>query len=470
MIKASRQNTYWFGTCCIAILCWAGSGGAPVLAGQYDAGLGYTLSHDSNIRLSSADPRAEWTEQVFGGLAYEESSSELYARLVAQVERRHFVRHTYEDDTGFFLDSAAVWTISPRQFIWSFEDVFREANLSLSAPDTPTNRTKTNSLSTGPEFTFRVNPTDTPVIGARYGRYYVQGGGTSGPGLGDSERYTIYTRWLHQISAPTTLSLNFAATRIHFAPPALYTDPAGDTHLFSSLSREDLFFRYERLLPFNRQTLDVGTTRIVQYGGQHLSGRLARYTAQLSLTSESSLRVSLADQFSDTYSDTVTAFSISTMPAIQGETVAAPLAVANTTAGDVYHSRRGELAYANRGERFGYSLQGYVRRVDYANIPQDYSEKGGRISTSWLFSVEAQAYAFTQYMKRSFSSFDEQDADRSRGVGVIYRLGRALTLTLEAGQTERQSTTVPQSTFVDRRAMLLLGYSTGPLYAARSRR
>ncbi len=460
MSKAGRANGCRFGTRCIAILCWAGTSGA-VLAAQYDGGLGYSLSHDGNITRSSADPRAEWTEQLFGGFGYEERSSELYARLVAQVERRHFVRNTYQDDTGFFLDSTAVWTITPRQFTWSFEDVFREANLVLSSPDTPANRAKTNSLSTGPEFTFRVDPANSPVIGARYGRYYVQGGADSGLGLGDSERYAIYTRWLHQISAPTTLSLNFAATRIHFDPPALYTD----------LSREDLFFRYEMLLPSNRQTVDVGTTRVVQYGGQDFNGRLARYAAQLSLTSESSLRVFLSDQFSDTYSDTVQAFSISTMPAIQGEAVAAPLAVSNAAAGDVYHSRRGELTYGNRGELFGYSLQGYRRHVNYVDPllqQQDYSEKGGRLSVSWFFSIEAQAYAFTQYMRREFSG-DEQDADRNKGVGITYRLGRTLTLTLEAGQTERQST-VPLSTFVDRRAMLLLGYSTGPLYSPRSRR
>ena len=76
------------------MLCWAGPGRAPVLAGQYDAGLGLSLTHNSNITLSSVSPRAEWTEQLFGGIAYEESSTELYARVVAQVEKRRFLRNT----------------------------------------------------------------------------------------------------------------------------------------------------------------------------------------------------------------------------------------------------------------------------------------------------------------------------------------------------------------------------------------
>ncbi len=451
--KAGRINACWFGTCCIAILCWAGAGGEPALAGEVDLGVGLALTHESNITKTS-DPRADRTEQLFAGLAYEERNPELYARLVAQVETRHFTNNTFPDDTGYFFDGTAVWTISPRQFTWSFEDVFQEVNLSLSSPDTPGNRTRTNSLSTGPEFTFSVDPTNTPLIGARYGRYDVQ----FGPG--DNERNTIYARWLHLLSTPTTLSLNVIASRIYFAPPALYTD----------LSREDLFFRYELVSPFDRQTLDAGTSRVKQYGGQGFNGRLFRYTAQLALTSESALSVFLADQFSDTYSDTVVAFSIPTLPGIQHEATAAPLAVASTAAlGDVYRSQRGELAYANRFEPFGFTLQGYVRSVDYATLDQDYHEKGGRFSLSWLVSVEAQPYAFARYIGRTFPSSGEQDTYRGIGVGLSYRLSRSLTLTAEAGQEERQSN-VPGAAYVDQRGMLLLGYSTGPLYAARSRR
>ena len=449
---AGRTNAWRFGTCYVAILWWAGAGGAPVFAGELDLGVGLALTNESNVTKSS-DPRPDRTQQLFVGLAYEERSAELYARLVTQVERRHFVRGTYPDDTGYYFDGTAVWTISPRQFTWSFEDVFQEVNLSLSSPDTPANRTKTNSFSTGPELTFTVNPTNTPVIGARYGRYDVQ----FGPG--DNERNTLYARWLHLLTTSTTLSLNVVGSRIYFAPPALYTD----------LYRGDLFFRYELATPFNRQTVDVGTSRVKQYGGQGLDGRLFRYTADVALTSESALRVFVADQFSDTYSDTVVAFTIPTLPGIQSEATAAPLATSNlAAAGDVYRSRRGEVSYANRIESLGFTLQGYVRSVDFASVPQDYNEKGGRLSLSWLFPDDTRPYAFAQYMGRNFKS-GEQDIERRYGVGLSYRLSRSLILAGEVGQEERQSN-VPLQDYVDRRAMLLLGYSTGPLYSPRPRR
>jgi hypothetical protein len=430
--------------------------------------MGYALTRESSVTRGLITPKCatppcpEWTEQLFGGLAFSENSTELNARLLAQVERRHFVRNVYPDDTAFFLDGSAVWTISPRFFTWTVQDIYQELNTSLTDPATPATLQKTNSLSTGPELTFRVNPTDTPVIGARYGRFRVQGAGGSVQSPGDSERYTIYAQWLHQMSAATTLSPNVVATRIHF-------DPAPPPPLPTDLSRQDLFLRYDFVQTNVRQTVDAGTTRMVQYGGQEVNGRLLRYTGQWIRTLESALRIVFADQISDTYSDTIQDLSIPTLPSIRGEAAATPLTVTNFAIPDIYHSRRSELVYSDRTDYVSYSLQGHVRRVDYENLPEDYSERGGRLSLSYLLSIDSQVYAYTQYVKRVFSSFDEQDADRDTAVGAIYKLGRTLSLRLEAGRLDRHSS-VPQQSFVDRRAMMVLGYSTGPLFSPQSRR
>ncbi len=76
------------------------------------------LAHDSNITRTT-DPRAEWTETLFGGIAYAERTVDLTARLLAQVEKRDFVRNTYQNDTAYFLNGAAVWTIVPQQLSWA---------------------------------------------------------------------------------------------------------------------------------------------------------------------------------------------------------------------------------------------------------------------------------------------------------------------------------------------------------------
>ena len=449
---ARRASLYGLGACCFAVLSCAYPGCAPALAGQYDYGAGFALAHDSNITRSSTDPHADWTETLFGGIAYVERTVDFTARLFAQVERRNFVRNAYQDDTFFFLNGAAVWAIVPQQFSWTVEDIATESFLTLTAPDTPANRTKTNFLSTGPEFTFRVNPTNMPVIGARYGRYDIEG-------PGDNQRYTGYARWLHQLSEPEKLSLNYEVTRADFTPPALYPN----------FLRQDRFLRYERLSPLNSLILDGGTTHIRRYGGDETNGRLARVTALHTLTSESAVRLLLSDQISDAATDLIRGVpnaATTMIPATSVETAAAaPLTGSNVTTGDVYRSRRGELTYVAQSGRIAYNLQGYTRRVDYATLDQDdYHEAGGRLTLTWIQTGALRIYAYADYVKRAFPNLDERDTDRTSTLGVTYRLAPSLFVSAESGRIERESN-FPQLSFLDRRVSLLLGYSTGLPYS-----
>ena len=451
---ARRASHHWLRACCIAALSCTCPGWAPALAGEYDLGAGFLLAHDSNI-TRTADPRAEWTETWFAGVGYSERTADLTARLLAQVERRDFVRNTYQNDTAYFLNGAAVWTIAPQQLSWTVEDFAGESVLNLTAPDTPANRTRTNSLSTGPEFTFRVNPTNTPVIGARYGRYDIQG-------PGGNQRYTGYAHWLHQLSEPEKLSLNYEATHVDFTPPAL----------LPNFLRQDTFLRYERLSSLNSLTLEGGTTHIQRYGGDQTNGRLARASALHALTSESAVRLVLADQISDSATDllrTVTGVTLTTTPTTPTEIATAePLSGSNVATGDAYRSQRGEVTYIASG-RAGYTLQGYARRVDYATLDQDYREAGGGLALTWNQTDAVRIYASANYLKRIFPSLDERDTDRTGILGTNYRLTRSLAASVEVRLMERESN-VPLASFLDRRVMLLLGYSTGPQYGAASRR
>ncbi len=143
--------------------------------------------------------------------------------------------------------------------------------------------------------------------------------------------------------------------------------------------------------------------------------------------------------------------------------------------GDLYHSKRGDLAYVNNDGRFGYTLQAYGRRVDFETLDQDYREKGGRFVWSW-FSGPMRLNASADYARRTFNPADQTsplsgrtDTDRNYSAAVSYKLNGNLTVALEGGRVQRQST-APSVSFVDDRVMLLLGYSTGALYESRTRR
>jgi hypothetical protein len=350
-----------------------------------------------------------------------------------------------------------VWTISPRQLIWIVEDVFRDVQVDITAPNAPSNQAKSNSLNTGPDFTFPLSSTNSAVIGGRYGRFDVEHSNS------DNRRYTAYARGVHALTAQTKLSLNYEAVRAHFEP---------DAQKFPKILREDWFGRYENRSTTNSTTVDLGTSKVTQYGGPSLGGsRLARLGLSEAFSSQSTLRLALSDQISDTYPDLIEGVTKSTATK---EGVAAT--GVNLATGEVYRSRRGDLAYVNDDGRFGYTLQAYQRQVDFETLDQDYVEKGGRFLWTWVFSGAMRFTAFGEYLRRNFNPEDpkspvngRQDVDRNFGAGATYRLNSNLSVALEGGRTERQST-VPGTSFVDNRIMLLLGYSSGPLYEVRPRR
>jgi len=223
-------------------LCWGGFGAAPVLAGEFAYGAGYSLTHESNINRVPNDAIAEWTQSLIGGFAYQERTVDLNARVSAQVEQRDYLRNTYRDDKAYFVNGVAIWAISPRQFTWSVEDLASQVRLDITTPETPNNRTNANSLSTGPDFLLRLDPANTAAIGARYRRFDI-----AGPG--DNNGYSAYARLLHQASALTNLSLNYQAIRVNFQDPSS----------FNNFLREEWFLGFDTRLPLGGVGIEAGT-------------------------------------------------------------------------------------------------------------------------------------------------------------------------------------------------------------------
>src|SRR5207249_4965299 len=140
----------------------------------------------------------------------------------------------------------------------------------------------------------------------------------------------------------------------------------------------------------------------------------------------------------------------------------------NVATTDIYRSQRGELTYVMRSGRIESSLQGYARRVDYVTLNQDYNEAGGRLALSWIPSDTLRIYADANFGRRTFPSLNERDTDRIGTLGVTYRLTPGLFVSAEGGRVERESN-IPLQNFLDRRFLLVLGYSTGPLYSPNRR-
>ncbi len=133
---------------CAPMLAWACA--APIHAGQSDFGFGTSFTYNSNIARLRTDPKAEWTQALITGLSYQENTIDVTTRVLAQVERRHYYRHTFSDETSGIFDGSMVWNVLPRRLAWTVEDVLREIQVDITAPNTPSNLTKANALNSGP--------------------------------------------------------------------------------------------------------------------------------------------------------------------------------------------------------------------------------------------------------------------------------------------------------------------------------
>ncbi len=432
----------------------------PALAAQIDYGVGLSATYESNMFRTTNDPHSELYESLMGAVNLREDNRDLSARALVQVEHRHFTKHTFPDDTTWYLDGAALWTIAPQRAAWTLEDTFREVQLSLTAPNTPSNRTKSNTFSTGPDLTFALDSVNSLVVGGRYGRFDIENSVT------DNHRYGGYLRGLHLLSPQSKLTLNFEATRMFFEPQATpYPD----------VVQVNGYGRYESLYAGSGATLDLGRTHVKQYGGgQTLDGNIGRLTLLKAFGPDVTVRISYSDEISDTYSDLLRGVTVAGIPTDPGVVIIQGLATA-----DLYHSKLGTAAFLNQGGRFQYTLLASGRKVNFATLEQDYEEKGGRLYLSWIHSGAIRFSGFFDYSKRDYLTLSvdpttpdaplRQDVDRNYLATLEYRLNQSLTVTV-VGNLVRRDSTAPGISYVNRRAMLLLGYTFGHTFEIQSRR
>ncbi len=398
------------------MLCWAGFGDARVLAGELAYGAGYFLAHESNVTQVPANPVPEWIQSLIAGFAYRQNTVDFDARLLAQLERRNYLHNTFSSNTGVYLNGAAVWAISPQRLVWRAEEIYREVRLDVTTPDVPSNRVAVSSLSTGPDFTLRLDSRNSSEFGARY-----------------------------------------EPTRVTFQDPVS----------FANFLREERFLRYDAGLSLTQVRIDVGTSRLTRAGAEEVNGRLARLTMTYRPNSQSTLGFQLANQYSDTASDLLKGVTAVTV-ADSGSLPVFPPSI-DVITGDVYYSRLSELTYVNRGGRMDYSLRALARHVDYQVQNLDYDLRLGSFAWTWRLTGATQIIAYTEYLTRKFLDFDQLDTERNTNVTLNFGVNRNVNLLLGVGRLERSST-ASQANFLDWRATVFLSYSSGPLYVIQPRR
>ena len=432
------------------ILLCSGAAG-PLQAGEFAYGVGYMGEHSDNITRVSTNKQSDWIHSLLAGFAYQERTTDVVARVLAQATYNDYQKDTFGDETLFDLNSSAVWTISPQRFFWTVQDDYQQGLLNSTIPDTPANRTNLNVFSTGPDVYVRLAPVHTLTFGARVGDVY------TGEANADNKRFNGWAGWLYQSSSTTTLSLNYQMLDVRFE----------DSTFNNNFTVQDVFFRGQFRPSRSQYILDLGTTHINFDRGDDLRGTLARLSWLRELTSQSSVGASVSKEFSNTGSD-VLAATPAAGPA--GGEPAAPSGVSRTViTGDVYDTKGGTIFYTHHGSQVGVQFLAGQRKLDYETTPQDRKETNGRLQIDYFFSAASTATLFTEYTKTEYQDFIRRDTDQNSGLRFDYRITRTVSVGLEGRRTERRSTD-STADFVDNRLLFTLVHSSGPLFTPLHRR
>ncbi|MHB8624054.1 MAG: hypothetical protein ACYC9J_13830 [Sulfuricaulis sp.] len=421
---------------------------SPLQAGEFEYGLGYVGTRSDNISHVPTGQREDWINSYLAGFAYQENSADLVAHILAQGEFDTYRNHTYNNQSLYYLDSDAVWTISPQRFTWTAQDTARQILINPTAVNTPTNQTHVNVLSTGPDVLLRFSPVQSAALGARAGYVY------TGSLDNDSKRFNGTAGWLYQSSSETTYSLNYQPLVVRF----------NNSTLNDNFTQQDSFVRGDYHPALSQYVLDLGVSKIHRDFGKGASKTLARFTWNRELTPESAFGLTASRDFSDTGTDilaasqTTTSHTVAVQPPVPNTVLSS-----NVLTSDVYFAKREQIFYNRHSSEFGAQFTLTRSNLAYLTNPLDSNETDARLQLDYFYSEVTTASVFTEYTKTKYLDLSRNDTDKDSGILFGYRLSRTLSLGLEARHTTANSTD-PSVIFKENRIVLSLLYSTGSLF------
>lgn len=415
---------------------------------QADFGVGYVREHRSNIDQRPGEGVSEDINVAIAGLSYVENSADFSARVTAQAEYRDYTTDFFSDESLFLLDASAILTLSPGHLTWSIADAFREVTIDPTQAPLPANRAGANVLETGPDAFFRVSPTQTVSLGARYGNVYV--GNTEF----DNDRYGASARWIYQAAPQTHYSLNFEHLRVDYDEP-----------INEDFRRQDVFFRFQTRRAHAEITLDAGGTNIDRERSDAVRGSLGRLTWRQDLTSVSTAGAAVAVGYQDIGSELL---RYVTPPTTSINVTPPPIPVINIVTNAIYYSRQADVFYTNRSSSVLWNLRLTARDIDFESpVNEDREEAGGSGDIVYYYSGATTVGLYGSRMNMDYAISGRQEETQT-WLRIGYRAQRHFTVSLDVGRVERDSTD-PAREFVDDRVMLSLLWSTGPMFTPISR-
>lgn len=380
------------------------------------------------------------------GFALTEDSERLSLRAAGDIERRHYQRGRFDDETLARIGVAGDWRLLPQRLSFAFEDALSEQPVNSLAVDAPGNRQRVNVLVAGPtlqlqpsarsRLAFELRHTDTD---AEVSRDF------------NSQRLGFNSRGLLELDPLSVASLNIELSEVDF-------DLADGN---ADYRREDGFLRYDRRSPRGELSVDAGGSRVRLEAspGQpadRLSDPLLRLRGAFNISDVSRIEFGAARQLSDAARDMLSA-------APQVEDFSQPIGIPRLQSGavsaDLFQESLATLGLAHRGVSTQVRLDGFWRKQDYlSDGGLDQRGRGFTFAISRQLRPSLALGAFAGSEWRDLDSLQRDDRDRQSGLNLSWRRSRNLGFAAEISRSERDSSD-PTQRYEDHRLLLSVSYT-----------
>lgn len=401
---------------------------------DYGYGLGYRAEHSDNMALTSTNPRNDWLNVAQAQFALQDvTSPNVTARIYSLLEYDDYLHNTFNDQTLFFLNSAATWFIRPQRLSWTAEDYYGQIPINPFAVNTPNNMQNVNVFSTGPNLFLRMDPLNSVELGARYGNYHAGAQNTN------SDRASGFVGWFYQFSPITVFSLNYQGQN------ADYTSNV----VSSRYTRNDLFFRMVTRRPDVALITDLGNTWLHQSETANISGVYARVLASKQLTEASSLSFTAMSTTTDT-ADTILA--------AEGTAAVTSGTIVGT---DIYRLKHVDVTYTH-GRAYGTDrIRLFSERLNYFTAPLDQELTGARIDLGNRLTGTLFGSVYGSYIRTKYDATSVVNRDGQEGVRFAYEMRPDWFLGLEGRRTRRLSN-APDTAYSEDRVILSITFYSNP--------
>ena len=430
----------------VAVSCAAVCGfGATRSARAAEAGygIGYSFERDSNLTLSSSDPRPDSVNSPLLGLGYRQSGSDLSTNIVAFGQYNNYWDNVYPNGPLYYADATGLLGFFHRSLTWAADDQYRELQPTLTVPGTPGNVVGVNAFSTGPSLSLREG-IDTFVLGARYGNYVAQGQPT------DNQSYGGYVDWLHDLSTTTRLSFGYFGSTVHFRDEVNNVD-YGLQMVTAGIERRD---------PSSRLRLEAGSTRYNPVLGAARNRPVLEAEWRYLPTSNSKTGLNYQAEYSTPGAQIMAQAAAPSFGTVPTPTV--PMTyVAN---GSTFYLKQIDGYYAVRVGELGGGVSAFHSDSDYESVPSlSTQQEGGHVEGSYFGGTTFSVTAYADYVRNRFPALVplRTDRDRTGGMRVQYYLSPRVSAAIEVSRTV-QTSTAPGESYADNRILFTIFYASVP--------